>query len=367
MERIGLRLITLPSGKPLQDTIRTPPGAMVYGKLLYGGAKRFRILPGKARRKTGERTAIKTRESENVRAWLQYGGPERNYEAVDMGPCGIIELIILPKGLKMTSVFEEGNHMALSNLGWNLGDMLTFFDADSESNQSLENNPNEDDPMLSLSGDARNIYIEESFTKRVGGLQTEIQSIVRRVLDGRVFRAFNDDGELDDQVGLQSWKEAKELEALGLTSVKGLLLYGKPGTGKTLLAREISNALRSRDPKIVSAPELLDRWVGGSEKLIRELFIDAENELRDCSGDASKSSLHVIIIDEIDAVFRKRSASDDSAQVTRASAVNQILTKLDGVDAIPNVLVIGMTNRRELLDEALLRPGKSFEYSFILG
>jgi vesicle-fusing ATPase len=220
--------------------------------------------------------------------------------------------------------------------------------------------------MLSLSGDARNNFIEESFTKRVGGLQTQIQSIVRRVLDGRVFRAFNEDGELDDQVGLQSWKEANELEALGLTSVKGLLLYGKPGTGKTLLAREISNALRSREPKIVSAPELLDRWVGGSEKLIRALFIDAENELKDCNGDASKSSLHVIIIDEIDAVFRKRSASDDSAQVTRASAVNQILAKLDGVEALPNVLLIGMTNRKELLDEALLRPGKPVQDSSIL-
>ena len=365
-ERIGLRLITLPSGKALQDTIRTPPGAMVYGKLLYGGAKRYRILPGKARRKTGERTAIKTRESENVRAWLQYGGPERNYEAVDMGPCGIMELVILPKGLRMTSIFEEGDHMAISNLGWKLDDMLTFFHADSDSDQSLQNDPNDDDPMLSLSGDARNNFIEESFTKRVGGLQTQIQSIVRRVLDGRVFRAFNEDGELDDQVGLQSWKEAKELEALGLTSVKGLLLYGKPGTGKTLLAREISNALRSREPKIVSAPELLDRWVGGSEKLIRALFIDAENELKDCNGDASKSSLHVIIIDEIDAVFRKRSASDDSAQVTRASAVNQILAKLDGVEALPNVLLIGMTNRKELLDEALLRPGKTFQDSSIL-
>ena len=74
----------------------------------------------------------------------------------------------------------------------------------------------------------------------------------------------------------------------------------------------------------------------------------------------------MIIIDEIDAVFRKRSASDDSAQVTRASAVNQILAKLDGVEALPNVLLIGMTNRKELLDEALLRPGKTFQDSSIL-
>ena len=132
-----------------------------------------------------------------------------------------------------------------------------------------------------------------------------------------------------------------------------LLLFSK-----TALAREISQALFARKPKIVAAPELLDRWVGGSEKLVRSLFTDAEQELNACGGDATKSSLHVIVIDEIDAVFRKRSASEDSASTTRASAVNQILAKLDGVKTLSNVLLIGMTNRRDLLDEALLRPGR---------
>jgi SpoVK/Ycf46/Vps4 family AAA+-type ATPase len=65
-----------------------------------------------------------------------------------------------------------------------------------------------------------------------------------------------------------------------------------------------------------------------------------------------------VVIDEIDAVFRKRSSSEDSGEATRSSVVNQILSKLDGVNAIPNVLVIGLTNRRELLDDALLRPGR---------
>ncbi len=127
---------------------------------------------------------------------------------------------------------------------------------------------------------------------------------------------------------------------------------------KTALAREIAKALRARKPKVVAAPELLDRWVGGSEKLVRGLFSDAEQELNACGGDATKSSLHVIVIDEIDAVFRKRTASEDSAATTRASAVNQILAKLDGVNSLNNVLLIGMTNRRDLLDTALLRPGR---------
>lgn len=125
-----------------------------------------------------------------------------------------------------------------------------------------------------------------------------------------------------------------------------------------MLAREISKALRARAPKIVAAPELLDRWVGGSEKLVRELFAEAEAELAACGGDVRKSALHVVVIDEIDAVFRKRSVAEDSGEATRSSAVNQILAKMDGVNSLPNVLLIGMTNRPELLDEALLRPGR---------
>ncbi len=77
-----------------------------------------------------------------------------------------------------------------------------------------------------------------------------------------------------------------------------------------------------------------------------------------CNGDSTKSALHVVVIDEIDAVFRRRSSGEDSGEQTRASVVNQILSKLDGVHSIDNILLIGMTNRRELLDSALLRPGR---------
>lgn len=127
---------------------------------------------------------------------------------------------------------------------------------------------------------------------------------------------------------------------------------------QTALAREISKCLNARPPKIVEAPALLDRWVGGSEKLIRELFAEAEAELSFCGGDSTKSALHVVVIDEIDAVFRRRTTAEDSGEATRASAVNQILSKLDGVKELGNTLVIGLTNRRELLDDALLRPGR---------
>lgn len=148
------------------------------------------------------------------------------------------------------------------------------------------------------------------------------------------------------------------LFVFGFDLVRNLITHSFSGTGKTLLARQIARALRAREPKIFSAPELLDRWVGGSEKLVRSLFAEAEAELAACNGDATKSALHVVVLDEIDAVFRRRSAGEDSGEQTRASVVNQILSKLDGVNAIDNVLMIGMTNRRELLDEALLRPGR---------
>jgi vesicle-fusing ATPase len=93
--------------------------------------------------------------------------------------------------------------------------------------------------------------------------------------------------------------------------------------------------------------------------MIRELFQDAEDELRACNGDATKSALHLVVIDEIDAVFRRRGTSaGDSGEATRASAVNQILAKLDGINVLDNVLMIGMTNRKELLDPAVIRPGR---------
>ena len=263
LARIGVNMILLPSGKSLDHTIRSAPGALVFGKLFYGGANRYRLLPGKMKRRTGDRTAIMTREGENIEGWLQYGGPERNYEAVDMGPCAILEVIILPYGLKADSVIE--NHMGISYLGWEASKLINFW----ESSNSTENGDDSisdvgDDPLVNLVGKERNEYLTTSFTENVGGLKPQIDAIVRRVLDGRFYQSYDDNGE---ELGSQSLLEAKELASLGLTAVRGLLLYGPPGCGKTFLARSISKALKARKPKVVSAPELLDRWVGGSEKM----------------------------------------------------------------------------------------------------
>ena len=348
LARIACRLILLPSGCTLQSNIRTAPGAMVYGKQLYGGSTRFRVIGNhRQTRKAGERTVIAA-QGEAIEAWLQYGGPERNYEAVDMGPCAVMELTILPKGLRVPDLEEtiHNNEMFIVH-GQCMPQLLFSFNDNGVDVGETEVDAFEQD----LNGIDQVVPLESRFTNVLGGLSAEIEAVTRRVLDGRAMS-------LTSGASIQREDEMKMMIDLGLHPVRGLILYGPPGCGKTVLAREISRLLTARPPKIVSAPELLDRWVGGSEKLVRDLFSDAEAELRSCNGDVTKSGLHVIVIDEIDAVFRKRSSATDSGEVARASAVNQILAKLDGVDVLGNVLVIATTNRLELIDEALLRPGR---------
>lgn len=363
LDRLGCRLILFPSGARLSEPLIEPPASMIYGKVIFGGVSRYRRLTSsnsrQPPRKVGEYTAIYPAPE-----WIQYGGTERMYEAVDMGPAAIVEILVLPKsvisrGLGLPDL-RKGQDMVLTKFPWKPQQIFGMKPEDKAS-QSKNNTTKLSlvtgyTPIEEAYGKDRNDAFESEFKESVGGLQHQIDAIVRRVLDGRVLQVSDDDDDYsNDDNGVL---EAKELAVLGLTPVRGLLLYGPPGTGKTLLARQIARTLGARPPKIVSAPELLDRWVGGSERLVRNLFVDAESELAGCNGDATKSALHVLVIDEVDAVFRRRSSGEDSGEATRASVVNQILAKLDGINAIDNVLMIGMTNRRELLDEALLRPGR---------
>ena len=402
LSRIGFRMYLLPSGSTLSSPIQTPPGSICFGTLLYGGVTRFRLLSNsngrnKIPRRAAERTVTMALSDQQSPSWVQYGGPDRNYEAVDMGSAAVLELWIQPRGTEVEPIFDapDGNNVVLSQPMWNPQSMFHFVNAnaheenakDQTSQTSVNAKPLSENKytkaFTSTSGKELNDAFEANFRSTLGGLQPQIQAVIRRVLDGRIIRPAavdvdngNGNGNGNDQNNqkalLQTSLDAEELASLGLSPVRGLLLYGPPGCGKTAMAREISRILGAKNDssatdrdrsasttlRIVSAPELLDRWVGGSERLVRDLFSAAEAELRACNGDASQSSLHVIIIDEIDAVFRKRSMADDSGEATRSSAVNQILAKLDGVNAIPNVLLIGMTNRRELLDDALLRPGR---------
>jgi vesicle-fusing ATPase len=129
---------------------------------------------------------------------------------------------------------------------------------------------------------------------------------------------------------------------------------GPPGTGKTLMARQIGKMLNARGPIIVNGPEILNKYVGQSEENIRKLFAPAETEYK---AKGEESSLHIIIFDELDAICRQR-GSVQSGTGVGDSIVNQLLAKMDGVEQLNNILIIGMTNRLDMIDEALLRPGR---------
>ena len=169
----------------------------------------------------------------------------------------------------------------------------------------------------------------------VGGLDEEISTIFRRAFTSRLF-------------------PSAYLEQYGMHHVKGMLLYGPPGTGKTLIARTLANALNVKEFKVVNGPELFDKYVGETEKKIRDLFANAEKDQKENGDDAG---LHVIVFDEIDSLCRARGTVSTGTGV-HDSAVNQLLTKIDGVDSLNDIIVIGMTNRKDLIDEAILRPGR---------
>jgi len=120
------------------------------------------------------------------------------------------------------------------------------------------------------------------------------------------------------------------------------------------MARQIGKMLNAREPKIVNGPEILSKYVGASEENIRKLFADAEKEYK-AKGD--ESGLHIIIFDELDAICKQRGSTNSGTGVGD-SVVNQLLSKMDGVDQLNNILIIGMTNRIDMIDEALLRPGR---------
>jgi len=169
----------------------------------------------------------------------------------------------------------------------------------------------------------------------IGGLTNEFGDIFRRAFAARVFPPHI-------------------VRDLGINHVRGMLLYGPPGTGKTLIARQLAKFLKAAEPKIINGPEILNKYVGQSEENIRKLFEDAENEQK---TQGENSQLHIIIFDEIDAICKSRGSSKDGTGV-HDGVVNQLLSKIDGVDALNNILLIGMTNRIDMIDEALLRPGR---------
>ena len=146
------------------------------------------------------------------------------------------------------------------------------------------------------------------------------------------------------------------LAELGVAPIRGVIFHGSPGCGKTLLATKIAHALDS-DPVIVAAPQLLDRYLGGSEEKIRNAFFGDEE---DDTEEESPSSVRCVVVDEIDAIASRRSdtGSPSGAERARDSIVNQLLSIMDGTATEDTFVVLATTNRLDLIDAALLRPGR---------
>jgi len=134
-------------------------------------------------------------------------------------------------------------------------------------------------------------------------------------------------------------------ERLGVEAPKGVLLYGPPGTGKTLLAKAVANESEANFIS-VKGPELLSKWVGESERAVREIFRKAK-----------QAAPSIIFFDEIDSIAPVRGGGYGDSHVTER-VISQLLTEMDGLEELRGVVVIAATNRPDIIDPALLRPGR---------
>ncbi|MBC8495353.1 CDC48 family AAA ATPase [archaeon] len=139
-------------------------------------------------------------------------------------------------------------------------------------------------------------------------------------------------------------KHEEVFTRLGIRPPKGVLIYGAPGTGKTLLAKAVATESQANFI-LVKGPELLSKWVGESEKAVRKIFEKAR-----------QTAPTIIFFDEVDAMAHKRTGTSDSHANERV--VNQMLTEMDGLQELTDVVIIAATNRPDMIDTALLRPGR---------
>ena len=179
---------------------------------------------------------------------------------------------------------------------------------------------------LPISSALREVYIETPNVKwsDIGGLEKVKQELKEAV----------------------EWplQQPETFTRMGINPPKGILLYGAPGTGKTMLAKAVAKESGANFIS-VKGPELFSKWVGESEKAVREIFKKAR-----------QTSPTIIFFDEIDSLAPRRMVGSESR--VHESVVNQLLTEMDGLEEMNDVIIIGATNRPDIIDTALLRPGR---------
>jgi transitional endoplasmic reticulum ATPase len=200
--------------------------------------------------------------------------------------------------------------------------------------------------------------IEVRWEDFVQGLKEMQPSTLREVLIEKPNVRWDDVGALED--AKQELKEAVEwplkygkvFSHMNAKPPRGILLYGPPGTGKTMLAKAVAT---ESEANFISGkgPEFLSKWVGESEKAVRETFRKAR-----------QASPCVVFMDEIDSITSERGSGSDSHVTERV--ISQLLTEMDGLSALNDVIVIAATNRPDIIDPALLRPGR-FDKSIYIG
>ncbi len=168
-------------------------------------------------------------------------------------------------------------------------------------------------------------------SRGIGGHKKEIAYIVRNLFYTRAVKQ-----ELLDAYGVKK-------------HAKGMLLYGPPGTGKTLIAKCISELFTKEQVVIIEGPQLKNMYYGATQQNLADLFVNARRY---------PNKLFVFIFDEIDALFSTRGSDPGTSTQTNNDLVSRILTILDGPDSPKNIVIIGTTNRKELIDPALLRAGR---------
>lgn len=265
----------------------------------------------------------------------------------------------------------EGQVVVEATGAYDSGDIAQVVEIVGDDRLIVADKVGEESVVRAASAVARDIAADEVSTgdsvivdRRAGWAFEAIprQEVSSLVLEEVPDVKYSDIGGLSTQI--EQIQDAVELPFLhpevylqyGLRPPKGVLLYGPPGNGKTLIAKAVANSLAQHMTEgdssyflNVKGPELLNKFVGETERQIRQIFEQARRA-------ASSGRPVIVFFDEMEALFRTRGTGVSSDM--ESTVVPQLLAELDGVEGVENVIVIGASNREELIDPAILRPGR---------